>query len=89
MGALAAKALREWRGLPFEPPDIALTTGAFGALATAFRALLLIPATRVVYSLPPWFLYEPMLCRSMPCRCPLTPGIWTRSELPSGREPGR
>jgi aspartate aminotransferase len=33
-----AKALREWRGLPFEPEDIALTTGAFGALETAFRA---------------------------------------------------
>jgi aspartate aminotransferase len=58
--AVVAKALREWRGLPFEPADIALTTGAFGALATAFRALL-DPGDEVVYSLPPWFLYEPML----------------------------
>lgn len=53
-------ALRRWRGLPFEPADIALTTGAFGALATAFRALL-DPGDEVIYSLPPWFLYEPML----------------------------
>ena len=49
-----------WRGLPFEPEDIALTTGAFGALAAAFRALL-DPGDEVIYSLPPWFLYEPML----------------------------
>jgi aspartate aminotransferase len=55
-----AAALREWRGLPFEPADIALTPGAFGALATAFRALL-DPGDEVIYSLPPWFLYEPML----------------------------
>jgi aspartate aminotransferase len=55
-----AKALREWRGLPFEPEDIALTTGAFGALETAFRAFL-DPGDEVVFSLPPWFLYEAML----------------------------
>jgi len=55
-----ATSLREWRGLPFEPADIALTPGAFGALAVAFRALL-DPGDEVVYSLPPWFLYEPML----------------------------
>jgi aspartate aminotransferase len=46
--------------LPFEPADIALTPGAFGALAVAFRTLL-DPGDEVVYSLPPWFLYEPML----------------------------
>ena len=57
---VVAAALRDWRGLPFEAADIALTTGAFGALATAFRALL-DPGDEVVYSLPPWFLYEPML----------------------------
>ena len=55
-----ATSLREWRGLPFEPADIALTPGAFGALATAFRTLL-DPGDEVVYSLPPWFLYGPML----------------------------
>jgi aspartate aminotransferase len=57
---VVAKALREWRGLPFEPPDIALTTGAFGALETAFRAFL-DPGDEVVFSLPPWFVYEAML----------------------------
>jgi aspartate aminotransferase len=57
---VVAKALREWRGLPFEPEDIALTPGAFGALEVAFRAFL-DPGDEVVFSLPPWFLYEPML----------------------------
>ena len=55
-----AAALRESRGLPFESEDIVLTPGAFGALAIAFRTLL-DPGDEVVYSLPPWFLYEPML----------------------------
>jgi aspartate aminotransferase len=58
--AVVAKALREWRDMPFEPEDIALTPGAFGALATAFRAFV-DPGDEVVFSLPPWFLYEPML----------------------------
>ncbi len=55
-----ATELRRRRGLPFEPADIALTPGAFGAIAVAFRAFL-DPDDEVVYSLPPWFLYEPML----------------------------
>ena len=55
-----AEELRSWRGLPFEPEDIALTPGAFGAIATAFRTIL-DPGDEVIYSLPPWFLYEPML----------------------------
>ena len=58
--SVVAKALREWRGMAFEPEDIALTPGAFGALATAFRAFV-DPGDEVVFSLPPWFLYEPML----------------------------
>jgi aspartate aminotransferase len=57
---VVAKALREWRGLPFEPEDIALTTGAFGALETAFRTFL-EPGDEVVFSLPPWFIYDAML----------------------------
>ena len=57
---VVAAELREWRGLPFEPADIAMTTGAFGALAVAFRTML-DPGDEVIYSLPPWFLYEPML----------------------------
>ncbi len=57
---LVAGSLRAWRGLPFRGADVFLTTGAFGALAVLLQALL-DPGDEVVYSLPPWFLYEPML----------------------------
>ncbi len=36
---MVAKRLTEWRGLPFEAADIALTPGAFGAIAVALHAL--------------------------------------------------
>ncbi|HET9715044.1 MAG TPA: aminotransferase class I/II-fold pyridoxal phosphate-dependent enzyme [Pseudolabrys sp.] len=47
-------------GLAFEPEDIALTAGAFGAIMVAFR-LLLDAGDEAVFSEPAWFCYEPML----------------------------
>ena len=47
-------------GLDFEPEDIALTAGAFAAIAVAFR-LVLDAGDEVVFSEPAWFSYEPML----------------------------
>ena len=40
-----------------------MTVGAFGAIATACDALL-DPGDEVIFSLPPWFFYEPMLLLS-------------------------
>lgn len=57
---VVAESLRTWRGLDFVPDDIALTNGGFGALAAAMFALL-EPGDEVIYSLPPWFNYEPMV----------------------------
>ncbi len=57
---VVAAALREELGIPFEPADIAMTTGAFGALATAIQ-LLVDPGDEVIVNLPPWFFYEPMV----------------------------
>jgi aspartate aminotransferase len=57
---VVAAALREELGIPFEPDDIAMTTGAFGALATAVQ-LLIDPGDEVIINLPPWFFYEPMV----------------------------
>jgi len=54
-----ADSLRRWRGLPFEAADIALTTGAFGAIAAAMTALL-DPGDEVIINLPPWFNYDGM-----------------------------
>jgi aspartate aminotransferase len=58
--AAVAAALRDWRGLPFEAADIAMTTGAFGAIAAALHALV-DPGEEVIFSLPPWFNYESMI----------------------------
>lgn len=54
-GALAAEL-----GLPFLPEDIAMTPGAFGAIALAF-SLLLDPGDECIIPLPGWFCYAAML----------------------------
>lgn len=55
-----AKHLTAWRGRPFDPEDIALTPGAFGAIAVAM-ATVVDPGDEVIISLPPWFFYESMV----------------------------
>lgn len=66
--------LRAELGLPFEPEDIAMTQGAFGALQLAF-ALLTDRGDEVVIPAPGWFCYEPMLhvADLVPVRAPLDP----------------
>jgi aspartate aminotransferase len=54
---IVAASLHEFTGIAFEPEDIAMTTGGFGALAAALKAVT-VPGDEVIYSLPPWFLYE-------------------------------
>jgi aspartate aminotransferase len=56
---LAAEVGKEL-GLSFEPPDIALTAGAFAAISVAFR-LVLDAGDEAIFSEPAWFCYEPML----------------------------
>lgn len=56
---LAEHVGRELR-LTFQPEDFALTSGAFGAIALAFR-LVLDAGDEVVFSEPAWFCYEPAL----------------------------
>lgn len=57
---VVARALRDELGIPFEPADIAMTTGAFGALAAALQ-LTVDPGDEVIINLPPWFFYEGMV----------------------------
>ena len=57
---LVAEYLREWRGQPFQPEDVAMTPGAFGAIATALDAVVDF-GDEVLYSDPPWFFYESMI----------------------------
>jgi aspartate aminotransferase len=58
--AVAATSLRERYNVPYEADDIAMTTGGFGAIATAMH-MLLDPGDEVIFSLPPWFCYEPII----------------------------
>ncbi len=69
-----AAGLRAELGLPFEPDDVAMTQGAFGAIATAFR-LVADAGDEVVIPEPGWF-YAPMLRAAdmVPVRAPLTAG---------------
>lgn len=52
--------LTEWRGQEFDPEDIAMTPGAFGAIAVALAALVDV-GDEVVYSDPSWFFYRSMI----------------------------
>jgi aspartate/methionine/tyrosine aminotransferase len=69
-----AVGLRTDLGLDFEPEDIAMTQGAFGALSLAF-ALLADAGDEVVIPVPGWFCYEPMLYAAdlVPMRAALDP----------------
>jgi aspartate aminotransferase len=55
-----ARHLTEWREQRFEPEDIALTPGAFGAIAVALGALVDV-GDEVVYTDPSWFFYRSMI----------------------------
>ena len=58
-----ANHLLEWRGQTFDPEDIAMTPGAFGAIAIALGALVDV-GDEVVYFDPPWFFYRSMILAS-------------------------
>jgi aspartate aminotransferase len=72
--AVAVKSLESRVGIHFDAADIALTTGAFGALAASLRAVL-DPGDEVIYLSPPWFFYVPMIiaCGAKPVRVDFTP----------------
>jgi aspartate aminotransferase len=55
-----AAHLAEWRGQEFDPEDIAMTPGAFGAIAVALSALVDI-GDEVIYFDPSWFFYRSMI----------------------------
>jgi len=56
----AAESLEVLLDVPFRPEDIYLTTGGFAAIALALKTVA-DPGDEVVFSLPPWFLYEPLI----------------------------
>lgn len=69
-----ARTLTARTGLDWDPADVAMTNGGFGALAVTFRAIL-EPGDEVVFLSPPWFFYE-LLIRAadgVPVRVRLSP----------------
>jgi len=56
----AAESLQRLLEVAFRPEDIYLTTGGFAAIALALKTVA-DPGDEVIYSLPPWFLYEPLV----------------------------
>jgi aspartate aminotransferase len=56
---VVANTLRTATGVPFEPEDVALTNGGFGAIELMMK-LLANPSEEIIYSVPSWFCYEPM-----------------------------
>src|SRR5262249_45682749 len=72
--AFVAAELRGRTGVPFEPDDIAMTAGAFGALGITIRTLCDV-GDEVIFLSPPWFFYELMIVSSgaTPVRVRLEP----------------
>jgi aspartate aminotransferase len=73
---IVASSLAASTGLPFEPEDIALTNGGFGAIELMMK-LLANPGEEILYSLPSWFCYAPMahLHGLKPVAVPMRPGF--------------
>lgn len=55
----AAASLERVVPLGWSGDDVRMTTGGFGAITVAMKVLA-DPGDEVVYTLPPWFLYEPL-----------------------------
>lgn len=73
----AAAALSQRLGVEFEPADVLLTTGAFGALAVTLYALV-DPGDEVIFLSPPWFFYAALIAAydGVPVRVAVDPATW-------------
>ena len=71
---VVAQSLAELTGLDWDPADVQMTNGGFGAIAVALRTLL-ESGDEVVYLSPPWFFYEMLTLAAdgVPVRVELAP----------------
>jgi len=58
--AAVVRSLRSRVGIEFDAADIAMTTGAFGAIAATLRAIV-DAGDEVIYLSPPWIFYPQMI----------------------------
>lgn len=56
----ATASLSRHLDIPFDTADVHLTTGGFAAISTALK-IVGDAGDEVIYSLPPWFLYEGLI----------------------------
>ena len=70
-----ARSLRQSYGRPYEPADVAITAGGFGAIAAALLAVLEV-GEEVLYPRPGWFAYGAVTrgAAGTPVPVDLTPG---------------
>lgn len=70
-------SLARRRGVRFDPADVFMTTGAFGALVVSLQVLC-DPGDEVVYLSPPWFFYRGMIQQAgaVPVRVPVARPSW-------------
>jgi aspartate aminotransferase len=75
--AALARGLTERSGVTFEPSDVLLTGGAFGALAVLMHSLL-DPGDEVIFLSPPWFFYESLILAygGVPVRVGIDHATW-------------
>ena len=80
-------------GLEWDPADVQMTNGGFGALAVAFRTLL-EPGDEAIFLSPPWFFYEhlilaaggtPVRVRLEMPECPVSPAAISAAITPRTR----
>src|SRR5215208_3842309 len=57
---VVANTMSSLTGLDWDPADVQMTNGGFGALAIAFRTLL-EPGDEAIFLSPPWFFYEELI----------------------------
>jgi aspartate aminotransferase len=69
-----ADSLSRLTGLDWDPADVQMTNGGFGAIAVALRTLL-EPGDEALFQCPPWFFYEQLVLAAggVPVRARLEP----------------
>jgi aspartate aminotransferase len=72
---IIAESLQQTHKVRFEPGDIHMTTGAFGALTVALETIV-NPGDEVIFMTPLWFFYEAMILAAggVPIRVPVQKG---------------
>lgn len=71
---IVAETLTRRTGMTWDPDDVAMTNGGFGAIAVAVRTLV-EPDDEVIFLSPPWFFYEMLILSAgaEPVRVTLAP----------------